>query len=89
MTDEQYRQLQNQLVRQPSAGAVIQGTGGLRKLRWGGSGRGKRGGTRVIYFWHSPSSRLVMLFAFRKNERDDLSAAQRKALREIIKSEYP
>jgi hypothetical protein len=61
----------------------------LRKLRWVASGRGKRGGTRVIYFWHSASSRLLMLFAFAKNERADLTAEQRKVLRRIVESEYP
>lgn len=89
LNEEQYRELQTYLVRQPSAGAVIGGTGGLRKLRWAAAGRGKRGGTRIIYFWHTPSNRLLMLFAFRKNERADLTAEQKKALRNVIESEYP
>jgi hypothetical protein len=68
---------------------TIPGTGGLRKLRWVAPGRGKRGGTRVIYFWHPASSRLLMLFAFAKNERADLTAEQRKVLRRIVESEFP
>jgi hypothetical protein len=89
LADEQYRALQLHLVRRPTAGSAIPGTGGLRKLRWVASGRGKRGGTRVIYFWHPASSRLLMLFAFAKNERADLTSEQRKALRRIVESEYP
>jgi hypothetical protein len=49
---------------------------------------GKRGGCRVIYFWHAASSRLLMLFAFSKSERVDLTAAQKKALRVIVETEY-
>jgi hypothetical protein len=89
LTDEQYRALQLHLLRRPAAGSTIPGTGGLRKLRWVASGRGKRGGTRVIYFWHPASSRLLMLFAFGKSERADLTAEQRKVLRRIVESEYP
>lgn len=50
---ESYRLLQLRLVSEPSAGDVIKGTGGLRKIRWQGSGRGKRGGVRVVYYWAS------------------------------------
>ena len=88
LTEEQYRALQLELVRRPTAGTTIPGTGGLRKFRWTASGRGKRGGSRVIYFWHPVSSRLLMLFAFAKNERADLTADQRKVLRRIVESEY-
>ncbi len=87
--EESYRKLQNHLVGNPSAGAVIRGSGGLRKIRWAGSGRGKRGGTRVIYFSHPESNSLLMLFLFAKNETDDLTADQRKTLMKIIQSEYP
>ncbi len=89
LSDEDYRLLQLQLVRDPEAGRVIPGTGGLRKLRWGASGRGKRGGARVIYFWYAKSRRLLMLFVYPKNERSDLTAAQRRALRKIVETEYP
>src|SRR3990172_11080774 len=78
--EEGYRLLQVALLRKPDIGAVIPGSGGIRKLRWGASGRGKRGGARVIYFWHPKSKHLLMLFAYPKNERSDLTAAQRRAL---------
>jgi hypothetical protein len=78
-----------ELIRNPESGRVIPGTGGLRKLRWAASGRGKRGGARVIYFWHSKSQQLLMLFVYSKNERSDLTTAQRRALRTIVETEYP
>jgi hypothetical protein len=89
LSDEDYRSLQLELVRRPGVGAVISGSGGLRKLRWAMAGGGKRGGARIIYYWHPPSSRLLMLFAYPKNERADLSAPQREALRKIVELEYP
>lgn len=88
LRDEDYRFLQLELVRNPEVGRVIPGTGGLRKLRWAASGRGKRGGARVIYFWHAKSQHLLMLFVFPKNERSDLTAAQRRALRKTVEMEY-
>jgi hypothetical protein len=88
LNDEEYRALQLQLVRRPTAGDIIPGTGGLRKVRWGRQGRGKRGGCRVIYFWHPASRRLLMLFAFSKNERADLGTDQKKMLRQIVEREY-
>ena len=61
----------------------------LRKIRWAGSGRGKRGGLRVIYYWHVPGSTILFLLAYPKNEQDDLTPAQLKALKAIIQTEYP
>jgi mRNA-degrading endonuclease RelE of RelBE toxin-antitoxin system len=66
LSDEEYRRLRVHLLRRPAAGNLIPGTGGLRKIRWSASGRGKRGGARVIYFSHQPSNHLLMLFAFRQ-----------------------
>lgn len=89
LEDDDYRALQLELVQRPTAGSVIPGAGGLRKLRWALAGRGKRGGARVIYFWHPESARILMLFAYSKNEREDLTIAQRQVLRRIVESEYP
>lgn len=88
LTDESYRELQQHLAEAPDAGPVIPGAGGLRKIRWSAGGRGKRGGVRVIYYWNSPTATILMLFVFAKNERDDLSADQRAALRRVVESEY-
>ena len=88
MSDEQYRQFQLQLASRPTAGDVIPGTGGLRKIRWAGKGRGKRGGCRLIYYWHAASKRLLMLFVFGKSERADLTTAQKRVLQQIVEAEY-
>jgi len=88
LSDEAYRDLQSTLVIRPEAGAVMPGSGGLRKLRWAGSGRGKRGGVRVIYYWVTTQERLLMLYIYPKNEQDDLTAEQLKALRSIVEREY-
>ena len=65
----------------PEAGSVIKGSGGMRKLRWAASGRGKRGGYRVIYYWWVAKDRISMLLMYPKNEQDDLTAEQLKLLR--------
>lgn len=64
MDDEEFRNLQNFLLVEPLAGAVIPGTGGVRKLRWPGSGRGKRGGLRVIYYVAAPRAAFLLLFIY-------------------------
>ena len=56
----------------------------MRKLRWAGSGRGKRGGLRVIYYWWIAKDRIAMLFIYRKNEQDDLTPEQVKLLRQAL-----
>jgi hypothetical protein len=86
MDDDLYRQLQNFLLEQPDAGDVIEGTGGLRKVRWKLPGKGKRGGVRVIYFWRVAEAQILMLLAYAKSEADDLSPAQKKQLRLIVEN---
>jgi hypothetical protein len=75
--------LVDHVAHHPSAGTVIPGTGGLRKLRWGLEGRGKRGGARIIYFFHNPYMPLFLLTAYAKNERDDLSRADYAAFQQL------
>ncbi|MBL7066114.1 MAG: type II toxin-antitoxin system RelE/ParE family toxin [Anaerolineae bacterium] len=89
LSDEEYRHLQMELSTRPDMGAIIPGSGGLRKVRWGLRGRGKRGGVRVIYYWAVEQNRLLMLLIYPKNVRDDLSPAQLKTLKQIVKEEYP
>lgn len=84
MEDEQYSALQAQLARRPDVGDLIRGSGGMRKLRWAGSGRGKRGGLRVIYYWWVARDRIAMLLVYPKNEQDELSADQVKLLRKAL-----
>ena len=68
LTDDDYRCLQDELVSRPDAGKIIPGSGGLRKLRWAGSGRGKRGGVRVIYYVLPHRGILLMLLMYSKKE---------------------
>jgi mRNA-degrading endonuclease RelE of RelBE toxin-antitoxin system len=88
MDDDEYALLQAALVVNPRLGRVITGTGGIRKVRWSGSGRGKRGGTRVIYFAAPEHNTILMLYIYPKNELEDLSVAQKKALQEVVRAEY-
>ena len=88
LSDDDYRQLQAALSAHPESGAIIQNSGGLRKVRWAISGRGKRGGVRVIYYWVVAQDQILMLFMYPKNEKDDLTPAQLKVLREIVEKEF-
>src|SRR5258708_7528247 len=88
LSDEDYRRLQLALTNRPNMGALIQHSGGLRKVRWSVSGKGKRGGLRIIYYWSPTQQQLLMLFIYAKSERDDLSPAQLKMLRTIVEENY-
>ena len=83
MSDEERALLVDYLAYNPTAGDLIPGTGGVRKLRWGLEGRGKRGGARAIYFYHDASVPLFALTAFAKNTRADLSQRDRNDFRQL------
>ncbi len=83
LSAEEHRQLQLHLLEQPDRGDIIKGSGGMRKLRWAGSGRGKRGGIRVIYYlWRGDTA--FLLFAYPKNQQEDLTPSQAKVLKNLI-----
>ena len=84
LTDDEYHGLQARLAEHPKAGDVIPGAGGLRKFRWRATGRGKRGGLRIIYYCWS-EDRLYMIFAYDKAEQGDLTPEQLKTLRTYVK----
>lgn len=86
MPEEERSLLVDYLAHNPQEGDLIPGAGGVRKLRWGLEGRGKRGGARVIYFYHSPNLPLFALTAYAKNQRDDLTQDQRDGFRQLAKS---
>lgn len=88
LDDDDYRALQIALLLRPEQGSVIRGSGGLRKIRWGAGGRGKRGGFRVIYYWDKASETLYMLFLYRKSEQGDLSPAQVRTLARLVREEF-
>jgi hypothetical protein len=73
----------NYLAAHPKAGDLMEGTGGVRKLRWGRGTQGKSGGVRVIYYLHSEAMPLYLLTLFAKNERANLSKAERNALADL------
>lgn len=89
LSDDEYRVLQIALVARPDAGFLMVGTGGLRKIRWATKGKGKRGGSRVIYYWAVSQDQLLMLLIYSKSDRDDLSPDQAKILKRIVEEEYP
>ena len=90
LTDSEYLELQAALMLQPELGDLIRETGGLRKLRWveSGRGKGKRGGVRVIYYWYAPQELIYFLLLYSKGDRDDLSVTEKKALRSLIAKEF-
>jgi hypothetical protein len=85
MSDDERTSLARYLAHNPSAGDLTRGTGGVRQLRWGIEGRGKRGGARVIYFYHSADMPLFLFTAYAKNVRADLSQADRNNFRRLTK----
>ncbi|HYD98214.1 MAG TPA: type II toxin-antitoxin system RelE/ParE family toxin [Alphaproteobacteria bacterium] len=83
LSEAQRTALIDRLSADPAAGELIEGTGGVRKLRLALEGRGKRGGARVIYFHHDAGMPLFLLTAYAKNDKSDLTAAERNAMRRL------
>ena len=83
LSDDEYAALQQHLVTMPNAGDVVAGTGGLRKIRWTIAGRGKRGGTRVIYYHVVVQAQIRMILIYRKGIKDDLTPKEKTVLRKI------
>ena len=84
MDDDRYRELQALLIEDPDIGDLIQGSGGLRKIRWKLTGRGKRGGVRVIYCWAVSVDQIRMLYVYSKSDQENLTKDQLKVLRQIV-----
>jgi hypothetical protein len=72
------------LARNPLAGDVIAGTGGLRKIRWVLPGRGKRGGARIIYYYHDAAMPLYLLLAYAKAASKDIEPVERRRLMAFV-----
>ncbi|HEX3746915.1 MAG TPA: type II toxin-antitoxin system RelE/ParE family toxin [Bryobacteraceae bacterium] len=84
MSDSAREELVVFLGANPEAGEIIPETGGVRKIRWALAGRGKRGGARVIYYYHDGRLPVFLLAAYGKNEKANLSMAERNAIKRLI-----
>jgi hypothetical protein len=84
MTEGKRAELVMFVAANPEAGDIVPETGGVRKLRWAIEGRGKRGGARVIYYYHSERLPIVMLDMYAKNAKADLTKAERNAMKRRI-----
>jgi hypothetical protein len=84
LTDSERRDVVDYLAAHPKSGDLMEGTGGVRKLRWGRGGQGKSGGVRIIYYFHSETMPLYLLTLFAKNERANISKAERNDLAGLV-----
>jgi mRNA-degrading endonuclease RelE of RelBE toxin-antitoxin system len=83
LSDASYGEFQEYLAENPTAGSVVQGTNGLRKVRWAANGKGRSGGVRVIYYYLSAAYQIRLILIYRKGIKDDLSAAEKKVLADL------
>jgi hypothetical protein len=82
-SEEEIRRLIDHVALNPEVGDILQGTGGVRKMHWRASGRGRRGGARVVYFFPSPDCPIYLLLACAKAQADDLSPDERQVVSEF------
>jgi hypothetical protein len=83
-TDHEREELSDFIAANPHYGDVIPGTGGVRKIRWGASGRGKRGGARVIYYFRDLNMPVFLIAAYKKGEKMNLTMAEREQMRTLV-----
>ncbi|MPM66215.1 Toxin HigB-2 [bioreactor metagenome] len=84
LSDEEYLELQRALIIDPQQGDLIQGSGGLRKIRFALKGRGKSAGVRCIHYWYNDAGQMLMLLIYPKSMKDDLSARELSILRKLV-----
>ena len=87
LTDDEYGSLQSYLMAKPDAGNLVRGSGGVRKVRWARSGRGKSSGVRVIYYWKQSQHEIWMLTLYNKSERSTIPGHSLKQIAEAVKHE--
>lgn len=85
-TTQEREAIVTKVAEDPHCGEIMQGTGGVRKVRVGRGGRGKSGGARVVYVLHDPDHPIFLLAAFAKNEKANLSKAERNELAKFVKT---
>ncbi len=88
VTDEEYRQLQQDLLIQPDKGDVIKNGGGIRKVRCAQGNKGKSGGIRVIYYWVTEDDQIFFLIAYPKSVKDTLTDKETAILRQLVKEQF-
>ena len=81
--EEERAELAAYVAANPAAGDVIPEAGGVRKPRWAAKGKGKRGGARIIYYYHDESTPVFLLSAYAKSEQVNLSKAERNEMRRL------
>lgn len=85
LEDDEYSKLQEKLVKRPDAGDLVRDGGGIRKLRWKRAGTGKSGGLRVIYYWITEDDQILLLVAYPKSTKDNLTDKETAVLRKLVK----
>jgi len=88
-TEQDVFELELVLMADPEAGNLIPGAKGLRKIRRPLTGRGKRGGARVIYYLVISDHQILLLYVYAKNQQGDLTSAQAKQLAQLVQEEFP
>jgi mRNA-degrading endonuclease RelE of RelBE toxin-antitoxin system len=81
---EELEDIRDFLKSNPDKGDIIPGTGGLRKMRWSSGGKGKRGGARIIYFYHVVGYHIYLMACYTKNEQEDLRPEVKKQLKSFV-----
>jgi len=84
LSEDDYAALQWALILKPDTGDAIPGSGGLRKMRWGGSGKGKRGGNRIIYYRQTAQGEIWLLTIYAKNEAENISTQILRKIKEAM-----
>src|SRR5579864_5159998 len=83
-TEDEHSEFVDFIAQNPEAGDLIHESGGVRKIRWGRRGIGKRGGVRVVYFYYDPAMPLYLLMIYAKAQRDDLSPDARRTVQALV-----
>ncbi len=84
LSDDDLKDLQEYLIINPETGSVIQGTGGVRKIRWALKNRGKSGGIRVLYIDFIVYEKIYLLMAYSKNQKDNISDKEKKIIKQLV-----
>jgi len=85
LNEDEYAALQWTLAARPETGQVIPGSGGLRKIRWSAKGQGKRGGTRIVYYFQKENGEIWLITIYVKNEIKDIPTKTLMAIKEALK----